>query len=86
VERRLGELGFTRGAAEPLTRWLDAVTAAAPPTVTTSALRPLLALHYRYRFDPAGLAVSERQRLRADVEAWLAAHPPGPASARGAAP
>jgi hypothetical protein len=86
VERRLSELGFARAPAEPLTRWLDAVTAAAPPTVATSALRPLLALHYRYRFDPAGLAAAERRRLRAEVEAWLAAHPPGPASARAAAP
>jgi hypothetical protein len=86
VERRLGELGFMRAPAEPLSRWLDAVSAAAPPTLATSALRPLLALHYRYRFDPAGLAAPERQRLRAEVEAWLAAHPPGPASAHAAAP
>jgi protein-glutamine gamma-glutamyltransferase len=86
VERRLGELGFTRAPAEPLSRWLDAVGAAAPSTLATSALRPLLALHYRYRFDPAGLAAPERQRLRAEVEAWLAAHPPEPASARAAAP
>jgi protein-glutamine gamma-glutamyltransferase len=86
VERRLTELGFERAPGEPLTRWLDAVAAAAPPAVRTSALRPLLALHYRHRFDPAGLAAAERQALRAEVEAWLAEHPPAPASARAAAP
>ncbi len=86
IERRLTELGFARAPGEPLTRWLDAVAAAAPPAVTTSPLRALLALHYRHRFDPAGLAAAERQRLRAEVEAWLAAHPSGPASARAAAP
>jgi len=54
--------------------------------VTTGPLPPLLALHYRHRFDPSGLPAAERDRLRADVEAWLAAHPPGPASRRVAAP
>jgi hypothetical protein len=86
IERRLSELGFERAPDQPLTRWLDAVAAAAPPALTTAPLRALLALHYRYRFDPAGLATAERRQLRAEVEAWLAAHPPGPASARAAAP
>jgi hypothetical protein len=86
VERRLGELGFERAPDQPLARWLDAVIAAAPPAVATAPLRPLLALHYRHRFDPLGLLAGERQQLRAGVEAWLAAHRPGPASARGAGP
>jgi len=37
-------------------------------------LRPLLALHYRYRFDPAGLSSAEREQLRASARAWLAQH------------
>ena len=86
VERRLSELGFERAPGEPLARWLAALAAAAPPAVATEPLRPLLDLHYRYRFDPAGLATAERQRLRAESEAWLAAHhPTAPASARAAA-
>jgi protein-glutamine gamma-glutamyltransferase len=85
VERRLTELGFGRAPGESLARWLDVVAAAAPPAVAMGPLRPLLDLHYRYRFDPDGLATAERQRLRADSEAWLAAHPPAPASARAAA-
>jgi protein-glutamine gamma-glutamyltransferase len=86
VERRLSELGFARAPDESLGRWLEAVSAGAPPTLATAPLRLLLDLHYRYRFDPAGLGAVERQRLRADAEAWLAAHPPEPASARAAAP
>jgi protein-glutamine gamma-glutamyltransferase len=86
IERRLTELGFARAPGEPLTRWLAGVAAAAPPAVATAPLPGLLALHYRYRFDPAGLGGAERRRLHAEVEAWLAAHPPGPASARAAAP
>jgi len=85
VERRLSELGFARAPGEPLARWLDAVAAAAPPAVAMGPLRPLLDLHYRYRFDPAGLATAERECLRAESQAWLAAHPPAPASARAAA-
>jgi protein-glutamine gamma-glutamyltransferase len=86
VERRLSELGFERAPGESLGRWLATLSAAAPPTLATAPLRPLLDLHYRYRFDPAGLGAAERQRLRADAEAWLGAHPPGPASAHAAAP
>jgi hypothetical protein len=86
VERRLSELGFARAPGEPLARWLEAVAATAPPVVATGPLRALLALHYRYRFDPVGLAGAERQRLRAEAEAWLIAHPPAPASARAAVP
>jgi transglutaminase-like putative cysteine protease len=85
VERRLIELGFERPAGAPLGRWLDAVAETAP-AVAPGPLRALLALHYRYRFDPDGLATGERQRLRAEAEAWLAAHPPALASARAAAP
>jgi hypothetical protein len=80
VERRLGDLGFKRPLGQPLGRWLDAMDETPPPGVALVPLRPLLALHYRYRFDPAGLARAERERLRADAEAWLAAHAAAPAS------
>jgi protein-glutamine gamma-glutamyltransferase len=53
---------------------------APPPGVAVTPLRPLLALHYRYRFDPAGLGGAEREQLRAEAEAWLAAHASAPAS------
>jgi protein-glutamine gamma-glutamyltransferase len=86
VARRLSELGFARSPAEPLPRWLDAVREAARPDVATAALPPLLALHYRYRFDPDGLTEAERQRLRAEAARWLAAHASVPASPPAAAP
>jgi transglutaminase-like putative cysteine protease len=80
VERRLGDLGFTRPAGLPLGRWLDALADARSSGVSVTPLRPLLALHYRYRFDPAGLAGAERERLRVEAEAWLVAHASAPAS------
>ena len=86
VERRLSELGFARAAAEPLTRWLDSVVEAAPPGVATAPLPTLLALHYRHRFDPDGLSRTERGRLRAEAERWLADHASVPASPPASAP
>jgi hypothetical protein len=86
IERRLSELGFVRPPGEPLTRWLGAVVEAAPPGVATAPLPPLLALHYRHRFDPAGLSAPERARLRAGAARWLADHASAPASPSAAAP
>ena len=51
-----------------------------PPGVVLTPLRPLLALHYRYRFDPAGLGGAEREQFRVEAQAWLAAHASAPAS------
>jgi len=86
VERRLTELGFARPRTEPLARWLDGVVEAAPPGVATAPLPPLLALHYRHRFDPEGLTDVERARLRAEAERWLADHASAAASPPAAAP
>jgi len=33
---------------------------------------PLLEMHYRYRFDPAGISAGERHRLEEGVKTWLA--------------
>ncbi|MGH7356836.1 MAG: transglutaminase-like domain-containing protein, partial [Candidatus Rokuibacteriota bacterium] len=74
VQRRLEALTFARRPAEPLSGWLEAVGAAPPPGVSIAGLDTLLALHYRYRFDPAGIGREERDALRAGARAWLAAH------------
>jgi hypothetical protein len=74
VERRLGQLAFPRAPGESLTRWLTRVETARPPGVATAALSALLVLHYRYRFDPAGLGAAERAALDSGSRAWLAAH------------
>ena len=86
VERRLGELGHARPPAQPLSRWLTSLVETPPPGVTTAALPPLLALHYRHRFDPDGLSQAERARLRAGAERWLADHASAPASPPASAP
>jgi len=81
VEQRLAQLSFPRAPGEPLTRWLARIEAARPPAVTTTALSALLALHYRYRFDPKGLDALERSTLDAGAREWLGAHNAAPTPA-----
>jgi hypothetical protein len=38
----------------------------------TESLHTILDLHYRYRFDPAGLSDQDRLRLRDLAHSWLA--------------
>jgi transglutaminase-like putative cysteine protease len=75
VERALARLTFPRAPAEPLSEWITRVQAARLADVDTTRLPALLALHYRYRFDPAGLAAHDRAALSAEARAWLAEHP-----------
>lgn len=69
VEKCLRKLGFHRTAGEPLGAWLLRVNGSAPRNGVP--LEELLSLHYRYRFDPAGLKPAERQFLREKAEAWV---------------
>jgi transglutaminase-like putative cysteine protease len=71
IERRMAQLGHARQDAEAVSEWLARVAA----QVGTEDLRALARLHYRYRFDPAGLPAAERVALRNEALAWLARHP-----------
>jgi len=71
IEKRMAQLGHARRQAEALTEWLARV--AAQPG--SEALLRLARLHYRHRFDPAGLPAAERLALRDEALAWLARHP-----------
>ncbi|MFK8183739.1 MAG: transglutaminase family protein [Phormidesmis sp.] len=52
---------------------LDGATAKAEPSRAPHAaiVQDVLALHYRYRFDPDGLDVSQRQQLTALCQQWI---------------
>jgi protein-glutamine gamma-glutamyltransferase len=71
IERRLAELGHARQDAESMTEWLARIA----PQPGSEALHRLARLHYRHRFDPAGLPAADRETLRAQALAWLAQHP-----------
>jgi len=72
IERRMAELGHARQNAETVTEWLARVTA---QPGGSAGLQRLARLHYRHRFDPAGLPAAERVALRNEALAWLARHP-----------
>ena len=66
VEARLGGIGLGRFPHEPVSRWLARIETGAPPELAIEPIREIARLHYRYRFDPAGLSAAERERLRAE--------------------
>lgn len=79
IEQILQAQGLPRHSWETLGQWIDRLQAtdlAAPAPSPTSpaalqALRPILALHYRYRFDPQGLGRDDRDRLRRLSQDWI---------------
>jgi transglutaminase-like putative cysteine protease len=71
VVEQLRREGFLQPPGEPLGCWLQRVAETPNSPETTHPLQPLVALHYRYRFDPRGLTAEERIRLRVGVRAWL---------------
>jgi transglutaminase-like putative cysteine protease len=73
IEARIAGLGFPRAPHETLSDWVERVRRARAD-LQVEPLRALLALHYRYRFDPAGLEDGDRGVLAQGVEQWLAAH------------
>jgi transglutaminase-like putative cysteine protease len=66
IAERLRAAGLGRQGDEPPLAWIERIHA--------TELTPILDLHYRYRFDPAGLDATERSALRAQSEAWLRHH------------
>jgi len=74
VEARLDELGLGRRPSEPVSAWIRRIEDARVETVATVPLRDMVSLHYRYRFDPAGLTRPERATLRDQARDWLERH------------
>ncbi|MBI2526301.1 MAG: hypothetical protein HYV93_09990 [Candidatus Rokubacteria bacterium] len=72
IEQRLGRLGLGRQEWEPLAHWIERIGQAPEMSRAAARLPRVLRLHYRYRFDPAGLSAAEREQLRHDVTDWLA--------------
>lgn len=64
LESRLSSLGLPRPVDEPLNSWVVRAARSAGVSGDGSGFRELLRLHYKYRFDPRGLAPAERAALR----------------------
>lgn len=69
IEQHLHRLGLERNSGETLSAWLERIRPSRE--LKEGDLRPLLALHYRLRFDPAGLQRDERLQLSSKVNEWL---------------
>lgn len=63
IENLLDEKGFRREQGELMTRWLL--------RIGRPELLPLLAAHYRWRFDPHGISMEDRRVLAGQVAEWL---------------
>jgi len=74
IAARLGELGFARHPGETLSNLIARIEESQPPLIAIEPLQSILALHYRYRFDPRGISASERSALRSNVQSWLEEH------------
>lgn len=75
IERRLRDIGLGREPWEPAAWWIERIRAARPNAGAAEALASIVALHYRYRFDPRGISPAEREALRATAASWLAGFP-----------
>ena len=71
VEQTLVQNGLPREPGESLSAWLQRTMADAHLAGLRQPLENILRLHYRYRFDPQGLSLPERQMLRREVETVL---------------
>jgi transglutaminase-like putative cysteine protease len=71
LERELEQRGLGRSPGETVMAWLARIEAKLPAGCRGGDLREVAALHYRYRFDPAGLAAQEREQLREQALALL---------------
>ncbi len=74
IEGRLDAIGLGRLPAEAVSTWVRRIEASQIDAISTAPLREIVALHYRYRFDPEGLSAAERAALRSRAEDWLARH------------
>ncbi|MDX1952882.1 MAG: transglutaminase domain-containing protein [Verrucomicrobiota bacterium] len=71
IEKHLAGKGFLRQQDETLSQWLRKVQNQVGNE--DQELGRILELHYRHRFDPAGLPHGEREELSRSVERWLSA-------------
>jgi protein-glutamine gamma-glutamyltransferase len=69
LETELVRRGLVRQPSEPLSAWLERAIQHSALVDAKEPLQGLLRLHYRYRFDPAGLSPEEREELRRDASA-----------------
>ncbi len=69
IENRLNKVVAPRNQSEPMRIWVDRLVPGHPDLA--GQLAALAELHNRLRFDPVGLNVTDRRRLKEGVRRWL---------------
>ena len=72
IEQALGERCSRRARDETMREWLMRIAAHVSDPPAREELAALMELHYRFRFDPAGVSQAEHHTFSARVDAWLA--------------
>ena len=70
IEHIFKQLKLRRRPSENLQHWLERLTEKLS-VAQVEALKPIIQLHYRYRFDPKGINAAERNELRSLSQSWL---------------
>ena len=70
IEQRLNDEGLERSPSESLLQW-EMRLGSRLETSQSALLTDILALHYRYRFDPNSLSDTERTQLKALTQRWI---------------
>ncbi|AFZ22920.1 transglutaminase-like enzyme, predicted cysteine protease [Cylindrospermum stagnale PCC 7417] len=70
IEKALNELGFIRNHSESLKHWIQRLKEELSSSQVDD-LTSLIELHYRDRFDPAGIKETERAKFKSAVQSWL---------------
>ena len=71
IERLLHDDGLERNRGESLRSWFARLDAQGRLPLAELILGRVLPAHYRYRFDPIGIAPADREALRAAASRWL---------------
>ena len=70
LEKRLCDRYSPRQQTESLAQWLTRLRSTIDSPLSSEDVHDLLKLHYRYRFDPQGLSLSQRAKLTALCQKW----------------
>lgn len=72
LEEKLGAMGLPRLPSETFGDWIGRALNDESLAELNGPMRRLLQMHYRYRFDPAGISAEEREALKNEVVSVLA--------------
>jgi hypothetical protein len=68
---KVSQMGLKRYPWEPLSKWMERMESSGYLLINKDELLFVLALHYRYRYDPRGIEEKERAELKSRVHSLL---------------